>query len=128
MACDRTGLSILLVNACRSAGVPARLAGTPLWVDKKGNHTWVEVWDGGGWHYLGALDGKKLDKAWFKGKAAACAAAVAGDKRLWQHRIFATSFRKTPAHFPLVWDMSITYVAAVDVTKAYAAKDDTKTP
>jgi len=123
-----TGLSILLTNACRAAGIPARMAGTPLWVDRKGNHTWVEVWDNGKWHYLGAWDGKKLDKAWFTGKAAACAATVAADKRLWQHRIFATSFRKTPVHFPMGWDMSLKYVPAVDVTQSYAVKEKTKTP
>ena len=41
-----TGLSIVLVNALRSVGVPARLVGTPAWwghVDK-GNHNWVEVY------------------------------------------------------------------------------------
>ncbi|MBI2925691.1 MAG: transglutaminase domain-containing protein [Verrucomicrobia bacterium] len=43
-----TGLSILLVDACRSVGVPARVAGTPLWVNLRGNHTWVEVWDQAG--------------------------------------------------------------------------------
>ena len=31
-----TGLSILLVDACRSVGVPARIAGTPLW----SNNSW----------------------------------------------------------------------------------------
>ena len=34
-----TGLSILLVDACRSVGVPARLAGTPMWTNMRGNHT-----------------------------------------------------------------------------------------
>lgn len=46
-----TGLSILLVQALRAAGVPARVAGTAAWNGKisKGNHNWVEVWteDGG---------------------------------------------------------------------------------
>ena len=37
-----TGLSILLADACRSVGVPARLAGIPSWKNKNGNHTWVE--------------------------------------------------------------------------------------
>ena len=123
-----TGLSILLADACRAAGIPARLAGTPLWPDRSGNHTWVEVWDGR-WHYIGAWDGNKdtLDKAWFTKKAAQCAAAVAADKQKWRHRIFAASFRKTPIHFPLVWNMRITYVGAVDVTASYAAKDQPKT-
>ena len=116
-----TGLSVLLADACRAAGIPARLAGTPMWVDRKGNHTWVEVWDGR-WHYIGAWDGKVLDKAWFTKKAADCAAAVAADGKKWSHRIFAASFRRTALHFPLSWNMSVTYVPAVDVTGFYAAQ------
>merc|ERR1712072_1226485 len=45
-----TGLSILLVDALRSVGVPARIAGTPAWHGNvsDGNHNWVEVWLGPG--------------------------------------------------------------------------------
>ena len=41
-----TGCSILLVNALRAVGVPARLAGTAAWWQdpSQGNHNWVEVW------------------------------------------------------------------------------------
>jgi hypothetical protein len=62
-----TGLSILLIDACRSVGIPARLVGTPMWADNRGNHTWVEIWDGG-WHFIGAAepDPKGLDHAWFE--------------------------------------------------------------
>ncbi|MEO1584896.1 MAG: transglutaminase domain-containing protein, partial [Planctomycetota bacterium] len=35
-----TGLSILLVDACRAVGIPARVAGVASWHDKRGNHTW----------------------------------------------------------------------------------------
>ena len=38
-----TGLSIILSDACRSVCIPARLVGTPLWSNKSGNHTWVEI-------------------------------------------------------------------------------------
>ena len=47
-----TGLSVLAVDACRAVAIPARLAGTPLWTDGSGNHTWFEVWDGS-WHVVG---------------------------------------------------------------------------
>jgi hypothetical protein len=58
-----TGLSVLLVDACRAVGAPARLAGTPLWADKSGNHSWVEIWDGDNWHFTGAAEpaGNDLD-------------------------------------------------------------------
>jgi hypothetical protein len=46
-----SGLSILLIDACRAVAVPARFAGTPRWATKRGNHSWVEVWDDG-WQRL----------------------------------------------------------------------------
>ena len=71
-----TGLSIILVDACRSVGIPARAVGTPLWSDNSGNHTWIEIWDGD-WHYTGAdeYDAKGLDHGWFTGPAAKADAA-----------------------------------------------------
>lgn len=85
-----TGLSVLLVDACRAVGVPARLAGTPLWTNRSGNHSWVEIWDGK-WHYTGAAEpvGGKLDQAWFTARAA----TARRDHRL--HAIHATSFKRT---------------------------------
>jgi hypothetical protein len=59
-----TGLSILLVDACRAVGIPARLVGC-LWANKPGNHAWVEVWQEGVWYHLGAFDGAGLNNAWF---------------------------------------------------------------
>ena len=49
-----TGLAILFINALRSVGIPARLAGTPAWhqVRAHGNHNWVEVWYHGRWYFL----------------------------------------------------------------------------
>ena len=113
-----TGLSILLIDACRAVGIPARMAGIPQWPDGKGNHNWVEVWDDG-WHVLGAAESTQLDKAWFDAKTAKIA-KTNPTKRL--HRIYATSFRKTDKHFPLAWAGSITYVPAVDVTAFYAER------
>jgi hypothetical protein len=113
-----TGLSILLIDACRSLGIPARFVGTPLWSDNSGNHSWVEVWDDG-WHFTGAAEpsGDKLDEAWFIGRAST---AQRDDLR---HAIYAVSFQKTPLPFPLVWDRSIDYVSAVNVTDRYILKE-----
>jgi hypothetical protein len=110
-----SGLSILLADACRSVGVPARLAGTPLWSNGRGNHTWVEVWDGG-WHFTGAAepDPKGLDRAWFAGDAA----RAKKDSRL--NAIYAVSFRKTAVVFPLVWAPDRQDVYAENVTDRYA--------
>ena len=110
-----TGLSILLSDACRSVAVPARLVGTPLWANKRGNHTWVEVWDNG-WHFTGACeaDPKGLDRGWFVGEAAR---AVKGSR---VHAIYAASFRRTAVTFPLVWAPQRQDVFAENVTDRYA--------
>ncbi len=109
-----SGLSILLVDACRSVGVPARVVGTPMWTNMRGNHTWVEVWDSD-WHFVGAAepDGKGLDHGWFAGDA-----SKADDTKP-EHRIYASSFRKTGVSFPLVWNPDIDWVPAVNVTERY---------
>lgn len=110
-----TGLSILLADACRAVGVPARLAGIANWVNKKGNHTWVEVWDGADWRFLGAAepDAKGLDHTWFLGDAAL---AQPGSLR---HGIWAVQYAPTDQRFPLVWQAGQDYVHAVDVTERY---------
>ena len=116
-----TGLSIMLVDACRSVGIPARLAGTPLWVNNSGNHTWVEIWDGGAWHFAGAAeaDPKGFDRGWFVGNASQ---AIKNDRL---HAIYAVSYRKTGLAFPLEWDPDQDYVNAVNVTERYTTKPQT---
>lgn len=110
-----TGLSVLLIDACRAVGVPARFAGVPLWSDGSGNHSWVEIWDDG-WHFTGAYEptGMELDRAWFEGKAAA---AVRDDPR---YAVYAVTWRATPLSFPMVWKPEDTSVRAVNVTDRYA--------
>jgi transglutaminase-like putative cysteine protease/predicted esterase len=110
-----TGLSILLADACRSVAVPARLVGTPLWTNKRGNHTWVEVWDNG-WHFTGACeaDPKGLDRGWFVGEAS----KAIKDSRV--HAIYAASFKKTAVTFPLLWAPQRQDVFAENVTDRYA--------
>ncbi len=117
-----TGLSVLLIDACRAVAVPARFAGTPLWADRSGNHSWVEIWDGK-WHFTGAAEptGDNLDRAWFTDRAA----NAQPDHRL--HAIYATSFKRTPLTFPLVWARRVNYVYAVNVTDRYAAPRPPKT-
>ena len=113
-----TGLSIILSDACRSVGIPARLVGTPMWSNKRGNHTWVEVWDNG-WHFTGACeqDPLGLDRGWFVGDAAQ---AVEDSS---ENAIYAASFRKSKTSFPLVWDLANRSVFAENVTRRYTQKD-----
>lgn len=112
-----TGLAIILVDACRAVGVPARIAAVPEWSDKEGNHTWVEVWDGD-WFFTGAdeYDAKGLNRAWFNNDAARTARS---ENPL--NQIYATSWRRTGQYFPLAWDPQAREVQAVNVSARYAA-------
>ncbi|KAI8476013.1 MAG: hypothetical protein J3K34DRAFT_402677 [Monoraphidium minutum] len=121
-----TGLSIFLASACRAVGVPARVAGTPSWVDERrdlsqgerfNNHNWVEVWDGAGWSFTGACEynAAGLNRTWFFPHPAKSARPGS-----LMHAIYAASFEATPGvHFPLAWSPDDTAVPAVDATQAY---------
>jgi poly(3-hydroxybutyrate) depolymerase len=113
-----TGLSIVLSDACRSVGVPTRLVGTPNWSDKRGNHTWIEIWDKD-WHFTGACepDPNGLDRGWFVGDAAKA------QKDVPEHAIYAVSYKKTELHFPLVWALNNKNVPGENVTDRYARKE-----
>ena len=95
-----SGLSIMLVEACRSIAIPARVAGIHSWPGRGGNHTWVEIWNNGGWHYVGAAepDLNGLDHAWFGGEAA----KAIKDQPL--NAVFAATYKNTGEFFPLAWD------------------------
>ncbi|MCH2161505.1 MAG: transglutaminase-like domain-containing protein, partial [Phycisphaerales bacterium] len=97
-----TGLSILLANACRSAGIPARLAGIPEWPTGD-NHTWVEVWDGDRWEWVEAFSPGAYRQAWWTGKVGAIAAEDHAEPR---YRIWAATWQRpegVPNRFPLWW-------------------------
>lgn len=113
-----TGLSILLVDACRSVGIPARVAGIANWTDRNGNHTWVEIHDGERWRFTGAAeyDANGLDRGWFTGPASS---AIEGHDL---HAIWASSWRTTGHRFPLAWNMADRSVPGVDVTRRYASE------
>jgi hypothetical protein len=112
-----TGLSIILVDACRAVGIPARIAGVAQWANKEGNHTWVEIWDGE-WFFMGAdeFDPNGLNRAWFTHDAANTARSKNP-----LNQIYAVSWRHTGTHFPLLWDMESRDVPAVNVSERYAA-------
>jgi hypothetical protein len=110
-----TGLTIILSDACRAVGAPARLAGTPLWSDKSGNHTWTEVWDKQ-WYFVGSAEPSDLNHTWFADNAAKA------DASHWENRIYATSFEQTGVKFPMVWSEGASNISAVDVTGYYTGR------
>ncbi len=110
-----TGLSILLIDACRSVGIPARFVGTPMWYNNSGNHSWVEIWDEG-WHYTGAAEptGNKLNQVWFSELASK---AKKGDMK---YGIFASTWSYSRNYFPMDWLPEIKTYRSIDVTDRYA--------
>ncbi|AOW10303.1 transglutaminase-like domain-containing protein [Flavobacterium gilvum] len=107
-----TGLSILLVDAFRSVGIPARAAGTPMWTNLRGNHNWVEVWIDGEWFFTEYYP-DALNKSWFLADAGK---ADVNNPKFW---IYASSYKPTNTNFPLVWDKVSKDVHAENVTKRY---------
>ncbi|MDC1106716.1 transglutaminase-like domain-containing protein [Prolixibacteraceae bacterium] len=107
-----TGLSVLLIDAFRSVGIPARFAGTYNWFDDRGNHSWVEVWIDGQWYFTEYYF-DDLDRAWF------LADAGKANPNEYNHAIFATSWKPRKDHFPAVWDEKIQWIHAENVTDRY---------
>ena len=106
-----TGLSILLTDAYRSVGIPSRLAGTAMWTNYKGNHTWSEVWVNGNWHFIEYYP-DTLDKSWF------VADAGKADPENMLHWVYAASFKPT----------GLPYYAAVDAPYVYSKIDINSLP
>ncbi|MEE1168429.1 MAG: transglutaminase-like domain-containing protein, partial [Alistipes sp.] len=92
-----TGLAILLVDAYRAVGIPARFAGTASWHDNRGNHSWTEVWLDGQWRVTEYYFPSQLDHLWFMADASK---AKADDRN---YAIYATRFGKADDWFPMVW-------------------------
>ncbi len=114
-----TGISIILIDACRALGIPARLVGCN-WTTIPGNHSWVEVWSGGRWRVLASGEKEREDSIWFLDYAA-MADSSRPDKR-----IYASRWSPSPegTRFWLTWDhpQSVSDVPADDVTAKYAIK------
>ncbi len=87
-----TGLSIILTDAFRAVGIPSRLAGTAMWTNFKGNHTWSEVWVDKKWQFIEFYP-DTLDKSWF----VADAGKADPDNPL--HWIYAVSYKPTNLYY-----------------------------
>jgi hypothetical protein len=95
-----TGLSIILTDAFRAVGIPSRLAGTAMWTNFKGNHTWSEVWVDQKWQFIEYYP-DTLNKSWF------VADAGKADPDNLLHWIYAVSYKPTnlyyyPSHMGLL--------------------------
>ena len=90
-----TGLSVLLIDACRAVAVPARFVGTPMWSDRSGNHSWVESL-GSRVAFHGSC-GTQRRRIWTAPGSSDRAAKAQIDHP--RHAIYAVSFRRTPCSF-----------------------------
>ena len=111
-----TGISIILIDACRALGIPARLVGC-CWTTIPGNHSWVEVWSQGAWHIVASGEKEREDNIWFLEYA-----AQADDSRV-DRRIYASRWSpsKQGTRFWRTWEypQDISDVPADDVTARY---------
>ncbi len=100
--------SLMLVDACRAVGIPARLAVLPRYRGKAGGHIWVEVWDSGRWRHIVAYDPSLLDKTWLASLLASM--FPEGGRNL----IFTPCFRRTGIRAMSRWDCLF-----VDISENY---------
>jgi hypothetical protein len=134
-----TGFAILLVNALRVVGVPARVVGTASWYQDRGqgNHNWVEVYDPrrkrhssvhttSPWSFLepspGATDPDDLDRdpcrRWF------CSPTRFSSNPRNATHVYAARLERDPSgttfvYYPLAWEWDTTDVPGEDVTSYY---------
>jgi len=112
-----TGLSILLIDALRSVGIPARMAGVLSWSHTPGNHNWVECYVDGNWHML-EFGQNAFNTAWV------IEAVSMLDTSRFEHKIWASSYRRDDEKnfFPMVWAFDHPLgrsVGATDVSEHY---------
>lgn len=115
-----TGLSILLVDAYRAVGIPARFVGTASWHDNRGNHSWTEVWLNGAWRVTEYYFPSQLDHLWFMPDAS----KANGNDRT--YAIYATRFGKADDWFPMVWAGAEEGVAIDDLPRTIGAENVTQ--
>jgi len=128
-----TGLSVLLADACRAVGIPARLAGVARWTKTPGNHTWVEVWGGPPesagatairrWYNVGDTGSDPRKGDWVDER---CLQETDPDQPLYS--VYAACFRHSKLHFPLAWDLELKYVPALNVTRFYTSAMEVELP
>jgi O-antigen ligase len=100
--------ALLVVEACRAIGIPARMVILPRWPESKAGHFWLEVFDRDRWRRLTAFDPTPLDRTWIEKLAAKIVPLRP------ENRIYAVSFRKTPIRIMFGGDVSF-----LDITGEY---------
>ncbi len=112
-----TGLAILEIDVYRACGIPARFTGCN-WTPIPGNHSWVEYYDNGKWHFFNDAEDDKLakpDESWFASYAAQA------DETSPRTRIYAARWSANGTWFWCTWrgGNAPSSVPADDVTESY---------
>lgn len=113
-----TGLSVILINACRACGIPARFAGCARWTDQSGNHSWVEFWDDQ-WLYEGASSSDPRNRSWVGDKVKEFTSSAAPENDV----LTITAEPKGKSHFILSWAPGDQSYPAVSIRPFYLDKD-----
>lgn len=118
-----TGLAILFIDALRTAGVPARLVGTPAWHGKRenGNHNWVEVMtEDGEWHFLEPSPAQETVDTINRNP---CERWFCQPDRFQGSEVYAARLDREKAekqHYPMAWEWNSTDVPGINRTQYYA--------
>ena len=107
--------SVMLIDACRAVGIPARMIILPSWRNTNASHAWPEVYDNGRWRPMTAWDPSLLDEGWVLPLVAIVLQTPPPKPK---HRVYAVCFEKTDLHILLGPDVSL-----IDVSEAYLAFD-----
>lgn len=110
--------SIMLIDACRAVGIPARLIILPSWRNTNAGHSWPEVYDNGRWRPLTAWDPSRLDDGWVLPLAVIVLQTPPPKPK---YRLYAVSFKKTDLHIQFGPDVSL-----IDVSDDYLALGNKK--
>lgn len=114
-----TGMSIFLADCLRSVGIPARVVGVAQWNrPEKGNHNWVEVYDGTNWNFIDAVPSDKVEwnKAWFSEGG-----VVQKSKPHSKSGIYSPVWNKNAgAYYEITWrEGKLPHLPAIDRTSYY---------
>jgi hypothetical protein len=121
-----TGLSILLIDALRCTGIPARLVGTPAWHGdaKNGNHNWIEVYSTirQDWIFMepaygdyGTENADNLNKD-------PCSRWFCNKEMFHGTSVFATRYNREKCGteiYPMAWDVHNTCIPGLNRTQYY---------
>jgi O-antigen ligase len=100
--------SLMLVDALRAVGLPARLAVLPRYRGRPGGHIWVEAWDRDRWRHVSAYDPSYFDRTWIQ-RWVVQMFPDGGPGHIFAPRFARTGIRAAPT-----WDVNF-----VDISKRY---------